>query len=81
MQVFEQQQGNQGCPNLNSQGILACTDKGFDFEMLLEGFEKDLDLPSVLVDIGDSSSTKFEMVAQKRDYAVIGFVPHDNTPE
>ena len=49
MQVFEQQQGNQGCPNLNPQGILAGTDEGLDLEMLLEGFEKYLDLPSVLV--------------------------------
>ena len=49
MQVFQEQQGNQGCPNLNTQGILAGTDEGLDLQMLLECFEKDLDLPSVLI--------------------------------
>ena len=62
MQVFQQQQGNQGCPNLNPQGILAGTDKGLDLEMLLEGFEKNLNLPSVLVNFGDSGCAKFKMV-------------------
>ena len=81
MQVFEQQQSNQGCPNLNAQGILAGPNKGLDLEMLLEGFEKDLYLPSVLVDRGDSSSTKFEMVGQKRDDAVVGLIPDNNPPE
>ena len=81
MQIFEQQQCNHGCPNLNSQGILAGTDKGFDLEMLFEGFVKDLYLPSVLVDIGDSRSTKFEVVGQQRDDAVVGFIPDNNPPE
>jgi hypothetical protein len=62
MQIFEQQQGNQGCPNLNSQSVFAGTDEGLDLEMLLEGFEKDLYLPSVLINIGDSGCPKFKVI-------------------
>ena len=64
MQVFEQQQGNQGCPNLNPQGILTGADKGFDFEMLLQGFDKDLNLPSVFIYIGDRGCPEGKVVGQ-----------------
>jgi hypothetical protein len=31
VQIFQEQQSNKGCPNLNTKGILACADKGFHF--------------------------------------------------
>ena len=64
MQVFEQQQGNHGCPDLNTQCILTGTDEGFDLEMLLEGFKEDLYLPSVLINIGDRGCPECKVVGQ-----------------
>jgi hypothetical protein len=67
MQVFEQQQGNQGCPNLNAQGVFTGTDEGFHLEVLLESFEKDLYLPAVFVDGGNGAGSEVEMVGQQDD--------------
>ncbi len=81
MQVFQEQQSDQGCPNLNAQSILTGPDEGLDLQMLLECFEKDLYLPSVLVNIGDRGGTKGEMVGQQGDDAIVCFVPDNNPPE
>ena len=35
MEPLEQQQGDQGCPNLNMEGVLGGADEAFDFEILL----------------------------------------------
>ena len=40
MQPFEQEQGDQGCPNLDAEGVLAGTDEGFHGQVLLQGFEQ-----------------------------------------
>src|ERR1700689_838609 len=40
VEPFEQQNGDQGCPNLDAQGVFAGTDKGFHFEVLLESLEQ-----------------------------------------
>jgi DNA-binding transcriptional LysR family regulator len=51
LQVLEQEQCNQGGPDLNLQGIGAGADEGFDAEILFERFEEEFDLPALAVDI------------------------------
>ena len=53
VQPFEQQNGDQGCPNLNAQGVFAGTDESLQLEVLLKGLKEKLDLPAVFVDDGD----------------------------
>ena len=53
MEPFQKQESNQGCPKLDQQGVEAGTDEGLEFEVLLQGLEKSLDLPAILVDGGD----------------------------
>jgi len=81
MEVLQEQQGNQGCPNLNAKSILGGSDEGFYLEVLFEGLEKHLDLPSVFINGGDGGGAKTQVIGQKNDFAVIHFVPHHHAPE
>ena len=49
LEVLEQQYGNQGRPDLTHHGILVCSDKGLDAQMLFDGFEKAFYLPACFV--------------------------------
>ena len=40
MKPFEQQQRDQGCPNLDAEGVFAGADEGLDGEILFQGVEK-----------------------------------------
>ena len=40
MQPFQEEQRDQGCPNLDAEGVLAGADEGFHGQILLEGFEQ-----------------------------------------
>ncbi len=48
-EIFEQQHGNQCCPNLCFQSIGAGADEGLDLQVLLEHLEEEFDLPAVPV--------------------------------
>ena len=50
VQPFQQEQGNQGCPNLDAEGVLAGADEGLHGQILLESFEEQLDRPAISVD-------------------------------
>ena len=50
LKVFQDQDGNQCCPNLDLDCIGAGTDKSLDLQVLLQRLEKDLNLPAVLID-------------------------------
>ena len=39
MKPFEQEQGDQGCPNLDAEGVFAGADEGLYGEILFQGFE------------------------------------------
>ena len=45
MKPLQQEHGNEGCPNLDVNGIGTGSNEAFDFEVLLEGFKKYFDLP------------------------------------
>lgn len=82
MQPLEDQDGNQGCPNLDAQGVLALTNKGFDLEGLLERFEEQLDLPAVLVDVRDGAGLEVMVIGQQGELSLVLLVPdHDTTQE
>jgi hypothetical protein len=39
--------------------------KGLDFEILFEGLKEDLDLPAILIDGGNGSSGKVQMISRE----------------
>ena len=78
MQLLEQQQGNQGCPNLNAQYVFADTDKGLNLQVLFERLEKYLYLPTIFVDGGNGAGAKFEVVGQKNDFPLVSLVPDNH---
>ena len=41
LQILENEDGDQCCPNLDAHRVGAGADKGFDLELLLEQFEKE----------------------------------------
>jgi hypothetical protein len=42
VEPLDNQQGDEGCPNLDAKGVLAHSDKGFDLQVLFNGLEEDL---------------------------------------
>ena len=75
LEVFEQQHGNQCCPNLCLQGIGAGSDEGLDLEMLLEHFEEELDLPAVPVYAANGGRSEAKLVGQELNLSLVLFVP------
>ena len=74
-EVFEQQHGDQCCPNLSLQGIGAGADEGLDLEMLFEYLEEEFDLPAIPVYPADSGRSELEVVGQKLNLPPVLFVP------
>lgn len=52
-------------PNLGFDGVLAGAVEGFDTQVLLDPFEEQLDVPTTLVDGGDTKSGEIKMVGQE----------------
>ena len=70
MEPLEQEDSDQGCPNLNAESVLAGSDERFDFEILFEGFEKDFDLPAFFVDAGDGAGGEVHVVGHQNQRIV-----------
>src|SRR5690606_29724644 len=78
MQPFQQEQGDQGCPNLDAQCVLTGADKGLHGQVLLQRFEEQFDFPALFVDSGDGGGAEFQQVREQDDLALIFGVPdHD----
>ena len=45
--------GNDGCTDLDPDGILCSAPEFLDFQMLLQPLEEELNLPPVLIEIGN----------------------------
>ncbi len=58
MQPFQQQQGDQGCPNLDPERVLAGADEGLHCQVLLQSLEEQFDLPALFVNGGDGSGSR-----------------------
>jgi hypothetical protein len=65
MQPLEQEQGDQGCPNLDPKRVLACADERLHFQILLQGLEEQLDLPALFVDGGDGGRPEVEQMVTR----------------
>ena len=81
MQPFQQEHGNQGCPNLDVQRVLAGTDEALDFQVLLEGLEEQFDFPAVFVDVGDGGGAEVEVISQEHDLALVFGIPRHDTAQ
>jgi hypothetical protein len=79
LEIFEQQHGNQCCPNLSLQSIGAGADEGLDLQVLLEHFEEEFDLPAVPVYPANGGCSEGKVVSEKLNLTLVLFVP-DNHP-
>jgi hypothetical protein len=62
LHVGKQKHGDQGNPDLRHDRITAGTKKGFDLQVLLEPFEKELHLPAAFINISDGFGRQMEVV-------------------
>ena len=65
LEVAQQKVRNQGHIDLSHDCVLGVADKRFDLEVLFDEAEEGLYLPAFLVDVGDGSGRKIEVVGQK----------------
>ena len=56
-----------GDPDLRFYGALVGTEKRFDAQMLLDPFEKQLDLPATFVELSDDQSGKLKIVGEEAE--------------
>jgi len=79
LQKPKDQHRNQCCPNLDLDRIGTCSDKGLDLEVLLQRFEKQLNLPSIFIDSSNRGCSQGRMIGQENQnlifYWVIDFNP------
>ena len=71
MQIEQQQHGDQCCPNLDPNCVGRGADKGFDPQVLFNGFEEQLDLPALTIDLGDGFGAEVETIRDEDDVACI----------
>jgi hypothetical protein len=50
---------------LAHHGVLGVADEGLDLQILLDEAEENLDLPALLVDIGDGLGRQLKMIGEK----------------
>src|ERR1039457_6498919 len=76
VQPFQQQHGDQRCPNLDQQRIPAGAHKTLHFQVLFEGFEKQFNFPPVLVDGGDGGGPEVQEIGQQDDLPLVDWIPN-----
>jgi len=78
MQPFQQEHGDQGCPNLDAERVLAGADEALHGQVLFQRLEKQLDLPTLLVDGGDGGGAEIQQVGEQHDLAFVIRIPNHN---
>src|SRR5207237_9455719 len=63
--VSQKQVIGNGGPDLSEDGVLRGTQEGFEFEVLLNPFEEELDIPAGLIDLGDGGGGEMKEIGQK----------------
>lgn len=61
--------------NLNTYCVLCRTPKLFNLQMLLEPFEKELNLPSVLIKFGHLKSGYVHRICDENELTFLFFIP------
>ena len=77
LKILQEQDGNKCCPNLDMNRISTGPNKGFNFQVLLDRLEKQLDLPALLVDRANRARRKFHVVGQENDLPLLLLIPYD----
>jgi hypothetical protein len=62
LQILQEEDGNQCCPNLDMHGVGARAHEGLDLQVLLERLEEEFNLPALLVDRGDGRCRQLEVI-------------------
>ena len=82
LQVAQDQHSDQRRPDLSFDSIGICPEEGFNLQALFDGFEKQFNLPAVLVDGCDGFRGKVEVVCQEGKRSLAFLVPNlDNSEE
>ena len=63
--IGQQQVVTHGHPYLRQDGISTGAEKRFNLQVLLNPFEKQLNLPSGFIDLGDCRCRKLEVIGKK----------------
>lgn len=66
VEPLEDQEGQEGRPDLNPQGVLGRSDEGLHLQVLFQGLEEELDLPAVTVDRRDRRGAEVEVIPSGR---------------
>src|SRR6267143_1222640 len=65
LQVLEQQESDQGGPDLDLQGVGAGADEALQAQVLFQGAEKDLHLPALAVEASQGGGAEAKVVGQQ----------------
>ena len=63
--IGDQQIHAHGHPDLGQYGVARGAEEGFDFQVLLDPFEEQLDLPAILVDRRDGFGRQAEAIGEE----------------
>ena len=66
--VSEQEQSDEGDPDLSEHGMSAGSKEGLDLEVALDPLEENLDLPAGLVDLSDGVGRKRKVIRYEDEY-------------
>jgi len=66
LEVSEKQIDDESDPDLAEDSVEGGAEKSFDFQVLLDPFEEQFDLPSISVDISDGRGGKIKGVGKKK---------------
>ena len=67
--------------NLYSESILSCTPEFLDFEVLLEPLEEQLNLPTILVEVGNLQCCEFHCVSQEHELPTLLLIEESYKPK
>jgi len=81
LQIFQNQHGDQSRPDLRLHGVGTGSEEGLDLQVLFDCFEKQLDLPAVLVDRRDCCCRKLQVVGKKDHRFLLIFKPDLHEPK
>ena len=81
MQPLQQEQGDQGCPNLDAKGVLAGPYEALYGQILFQCLEEQFDLPALLVDGGDGGRAEIEQVGEQNNFSLVIRIPNDHAAQ
>src|SRR5262249_36184540 len=64
---FQQEQRDQGCPNLDAKRVLAGADETLHGQVLFQRLKEQFDLPAFFVNGGDGGGAEVEQVGEEHN--------------